>query len=54
MGMCGTLVMGMCGTGNDDEFSGNTGTSIMVKVVGFYKNKTSFNIYNLSILTCMG
>ena len=28
MGMCGTLVMGMCGTGNDDEFSGNTGSSI--------------------------
>ena len=27
---------------------------LVMEVVGFYKNKTSFNIYKLNILTCMG
>ena len=27
---------------------------LVMEVVGFYKNKTSFNIYKLNIFTCMG
>ena len=27
---------------------------LVMEVVGFYKNKTSFNIYKLNIITCMG